>query len=91
MRKDYKDNLNNLSKEQLIFLIEKFYDSYYRIGNICVEESKNHIGTQEALNEVRESLYHIPSLYDIEFLKTYIDMEMGKISVEEYLKCIGLE
>lgn len=91
MIEEYKNNLNELSKDQLIYLIEKFYDSYHRIGNICVEESKMHISMEKAIEEIRKSLYPIPSLYDINFLKTYIDMEMGKISVEEYLRNIGLE
>lgn len=91
MLKEYKDNLMELSKEQLIYLIEKLYDSQKLISQTCIEESKLHIDTNEAINNIRGYIYHMPSMIDAVELKVFIDMKMGKISVEDYRKIIGID
>lgn len=50
------DNLNACSKEQLIFLIDKYYNSMCNISEICVSESKKHISSEKAVNKIREVL-----------------------------------
>ena len=91
MRKVQKEVLNELSKEQLIYLIEQFYHSQFRISEVCVEESKCHIDSDKAIDKIREYIYDMPSTYDATELKGYIDMKMEKISVKEYRKIIGLD
>ena len=86
-----KEALNQLSKEQLIYLIEQLDHSQFLIGEICVEVSKYHIDSDKAINKIRNYIYHIPSMYNITGLKAYINMKMGKISESEYRKTIGLE
>ena len=83
--------LNELSKEQLIYLIDKLCESQFLIGEICVGASKSHISCDEALNQIRKSLYTLPPMYDATNTGAYIDMQMGKISVSEYRKIIGLD
>ena len=91
MNKHDKQVLNELSKEQLIYLIEQLKHSQDLIGIVCVEESKWHISAERAVDKIRGYIYNMPSLYDATELKAYIDMELGKISVEEYRKVIGLD
>lgn len=86
-----KKMLSELSKEQLLYLIEEFSHSEYLIGDICVEASKWHISSNEALDKIRGHIYTIPSFQDATEFSAYIDMKMGKISVEEYRKVLGLE
>ena len=91
MTKHSKEVLNQLSKEQLIYLIEQLNHSQFMISEVCVDESKWHIKSKEAINKIRGYIYNIPSLYDVTELKAYIDMKTEKISVEEYRKIIGLD
>ena len=91
MTKYEKEILNQLSKEQLIYLIEQLNHSQFLIGEVCVDESKCHIDSNRAIDKIRGYLYNMPSMYNAFDLKAYIDMKMDKISVSEYLKIIGLE
>ena len=91
MTKHNKEVLNQLSKEQLIYLIEQLKHSQSMIGEACVDESKQHISSEIAVDKIREYIYDIPSLYDADKLKAYIDMKMEKITVEDYRKIIGLD
>jgi hypothetical protein len=91
MTRYYKETLNQLSKEQLIYLIEQLDHSQNLIGEVCVDESKMHIDSDRAVDKIRGYLYHMPSMYNVTNLKAYLDMKMGKISVSEYRKIIGLD
>ena len=42
MTEQIKEILNELSKEQLIYLIEQYYHSQFLIGEVCVEVAKQH-------------------------------------------------
>ena len=86
-----KEILNGLSKDQLIYLIEQFYHSQFLIGETCVGESKQHISSEQAVQKIRSYLYDIPNTYNIEHFKAQIDMKMGKITVDEYRKIVGLD
>ena len=91
MTDQLKEILNELSKDQLIYLIEKFYHSQFLISETCVDESKCHISSEKAINKIRSYLYDMPSTYNVDNFKALIDMKMGKITVEEYRKTLGLE
>ena len=86
-----KQVLLQLPQEHLIYLIDKLEHSLAIIGEICVEESKQHIDSAEAVDEIRNNIYHMPSLYKVEETKAFIDMKMGKITPTEYRKLIGLD
>ena len=81
--------LNELSKEQLIYLIEQLYHSQFLIGEVLVDESKWHIESDEAIGKIRKYMYNMPSMNDAAELKAYIDMKVGKITVAEYRKRMG--
>ena len=45
----------------------------------------------KAIDKIRKYLYEMPSLYDVEEVKIYLDMKMKKISIEEYRKKLGFD
>ena len=91
MTDQLKEILNELSKDQLIYLIEQFYHSQFLISETCVEESKQHISSEKAVQNIRKYLYDMPNTYNVDNLKAQIDLKMGKITVDEYRKTLGLE
>ena len=94
MLPDYiEENLNACSKEQLIFLINKYWNSTCNIGEICVDESKMHISSEKAMNKIREELRSLdfPFACNSEILLAFIDYKMGKIKMAEYRKRLGLD
>lgn len=94
MLPDYiEENLNACSKEQLIFLIDKYWSSMCYIGEVCVDESKMHISSERAINKIREELRSLdfPFSSDSERLSAFIDYKMGKIKMTEYRKRLGVE
>lgn len=88
MDKEQKRVLKALSKDQLIYLIEQYYNGMFMISEVCVEESKCHIKSDDAVDEIRNSIYILPGFYNEGNLKAYIDVCMGKITSEEYRKII---
>lgn len=91
MIKHEKEILNELSKEQLIYLIEQLVHSQNLISCVCVRESKWELDSDKAVDVIRSYLYRMPDLYDVKETKAFIDMKMEKISVEEYKKIIGFD
>ena len=86
-----KGILNQLSKDQLIYLIEQYYHSQFLISEICVDESKYHISSENAVQKIRSYLYNMPNTYNVDNFKAQIDLKMGKITVDEYRKILGLD
>ena len=86
-----KEILNELSKDQLIYFIEQYYHSQFLISEVCVEESKCHISSENAVQKIRSYLYDMPNIYNVDNFKAQIDMEMGKITVDECRKILGLD
>ena len=91
MTDQLKEILNELSKEQLIYLIEQYYHSQFLIGEVCVNESKCHISSENAVQKIRSYLYDMPDTYNVDNFKARIDLRMGKITVDEYRKIVGLD
>ena len=91
MTDQLKEILNELSKDQLIYLIEQYYHSQFLISETCVEESKQHISSEQAIQEIRNYLYDMPNTYNVDNFKAQIDLKMGKITVDEYRKILGLD
>ena len=91
MTDQFKEILNELSKDQLIYLIEQFYHSQFLIGEACVDESKQHISSENAVQKIRSYLYDMPITYNVEHFKAQIDLKMGKITVDECRKILGLD
>lgn len=88
-----EESLNVCSKEQLIFLIDKYWNSMCNIGEICVNESKMHISPEKAVNKIREELglLDLPFSSNSERFLAFIDYKMGKNNMSEYRKRLGLD
>lgn len=75
MTKHDKEVLQELSKEQLIYLIEQMKSSLCKIGEACVEESKGHRPPEKAIEDIRGYIFNMPSL-NAERAKIEIDLMM---------------
>lgn len=76
MTKHDKKVLQELSKEQLIYLIEQMKSSLCKIGEACVEESKGHRPPEKAIEDIRGYIFDMPSLVEAERAKREIDFMM---------------
>ena len=81
--------LYQLSKQQLIYLIEQLKHSQFLIGEVLVDESKQHIESHEAIEKIRSYMYDMPSMNNATELKHYIDLKTGIITPEGYRKFLG--
>lgn len=81
MNASYKENLNTLSKEQLLYLVERYHDSMRLISEICVEESKQHIESDRAVDKIRKEIYFTPCMYDSGLMREMIGRQMDIIAV----------
>lgn len=94
MLPDYiEENLNACSKEQLIFLIDNYWNGMCIISEVCVDESKMHISSERAINKIREELRSLdfPFSSDSKRLSAFIDYKMGKIKIIDYREILGLD
>lgn len=84
--------LNALTKEQLIFLIKQYQHMTFIISRICVDESKQHISSEQAIEKIRKELRNcnFPSYVSIEEFISLLDYKMGKITLDEYKERIGI-
>lgn len=78
----------DLSKEQLIFLLQRYQHSMFMIGEICVSASKQEISAEDALNEIRDNIADIPYMSSKEELSAWVDYMRGKMTSKEYRKII---
>lgn len=69
MTKHDKEVLQELSKEQLIYLIEQMKNSLCKIGEACVEESKGHRSSNDAVEDIRGYIFNMPSLVEVDRAK----------------------
>ena len=79
---------DELSKEQLIFLLQRYQHSMFMIGEICVSASKQEISPEDALEEIRDYIFDVPNISTTEELSTWTDYMCGKISSKEYRRII---
>ena len=92
MTQHTKELLNTLSKEQLIHIIGEMQRSLFLIGETCVDVSKGHVDSDNAIRDIRNYIYRLPSVSNAERFIADIGFDMGKITKEEYRKKIlGLE
>lgn len=69
----YRSNLLSLSKEDLIQIIAMYHSCYCKIGETCVEESKDNIDSNSAVERIRDYLKEVDfKFYDEEMLKRMI-------------------
>lgn len=72
-KKLYESTLLSLSKEELIQIIEMYHSCYSKIAETCVEESKDNIDSNSAVERIRDYLKEVDfKFYDEEMLKRMI-------------------
>lgn len=88
-----KKILNALTKEQLIFLINQYQHMEFLISEVCVNESKQHIPSEQAIEEIRKELRNcnLPFCTFTEEFISLLDYKMGKITLDEYEERIGID
>ena len=87
-----KKILNALTKEQLIFLINQYQHMEFIISEICVDESKQHIPSEQAVEKIRKELHNCNFRFFTstgEFI-SLLDYKMGKITRGEFKERIGI-
>ena len=90
----YEKILNALMKEQRIFLISQYQHMTFIILRICVDESKQHIPSEQAVEQIREELrnWDFSSFCtSIEEFISLLDYKMGKITLDEYKERVGID
>ena len=87
-----KKILNALTKEQLIFLINQYQHMEFIISEICVNESKQHIPFEQAIEKIRKELRNcnFPFSTSTEEFISLLDYKMGKITLDENKERIGI-
>ena len=66
----YESTLLSLSKEELIQIIAMYHSCYSKIGETCVEESKDNINSSAAVEKIRDYLNEVDfKFYDEEKLR----------------------
>ena len=83
-----REAYKNLSKDQLLYLISRYEDSMFYIGEICVSESKREIDSRTAIKHIRDNIFTVPKFYDNKNLVAWIDKECGVISQKQYDKIL---
>lgn len=72
-KKLYGSTLLLLSKEDLIQMIAIYRSCCFKIGSTCVEESKDNIDSNSAVERIRDYLKEVDfKFYDEEMLKRMI-------------------
>ncbi len=87
-----KKILNALTKEQLIFLINQYQHVEFLISEVCVNESKQHIPSEQTVEEIRKELHNcnFPFCTSTEEFISLLDYKMDKITLGEYKERIGI-
>lgn len=87
-----KKILNALTKEQLIFLINQYQHMTFIVSEICVNEDKRHISSEQAIEKIRKELRNcnFPSYVSIEVFISILDYKMGRIALDEHKERIGI-
>ena len=87
MREKIKTIFNNLTREELIFLLKRLIDSQNTIVYNIEEKEKNHISADAALANIKTSLVSYPS--DPKLLSLYIQLLRNEIPFRTFLERIG--
>lgn len=76
MRGYKKQMLKELTKEQLICLIDQLDRSQFLISEVCIDVSKWHISPEQGIDKIRGYLYQRPPFHNVEKLKEYLNLKM---------------
>lgn len=84
-----KENLDKLTKDDLIYLIREYDHTWFCIGEVLVDQSKQHINNEYAIDEIRDYLSELNGLNPrSNRLDLEIKLRKGEITPDEYRKIV---
>ena len=84
-----KENLDKLTKDDLIYLIREYDHTWACIGEVLIDQSKRHISDEYAIDEIRGYLSEINGLNPrSNRLDLEIKLRKGKITPDEYRRIV---
>lgn len=82
-----KENLDKLTKDDLIYLLREYDHTWFCIGEVLVDQSKQNINNEYAIDEIRG---YLSELNGLNLRSNRLDLEIklrkGEITPEEYRK-----
>ena len=82
MTEDRRKNLENLSKEQLLYLLEQYYDAHFHTSIAITSVDESEIAPAEGIEKIKE--YTAKAYFYL--LDDRIDFLRGVLTPEEYRK-----
>lgn len=80
-----KENLDKLTKDELIYIIGEYNHTYFCIGETLVDQSKQNISNDYAFEKIRGYLSEIDRINPRnDNLSLEIKLKKGEIAPEEY-------
>lgn len=84
-----KENLDKLTRDDLIYLLRRYDHTWSCIGEVLVDQSKQHISNEYAIDEIRCYLSEINELNPrSNRLDLEIKLRKGEITPDEYRKIV---
>ena len=84
-----KKNLKKLTRDDLIYLLREYDHTWFCIGEMLVDQSKQHISNEYAIDEIRGSLSELNGLNPRnDRLDLEIKLRKGEITQDEYRKIV---
>ena len=87
--KHVKENLDKLTRDDLIYLLRVYCHTWVCIGEVLVDQSKQHIGNEYAIDEIRGYLSELNGLNPRnDRLDLEIKLRKREITTDEYRKIV---
>lgn len=84
-----KENFDKLTRDDLIYLLREYDHTWSCIGETLVDQSKQHISNEYAIDEIRGSLSELNGLNPRnDRLNLEIKLRKGEITQDEYRKIV---
>lgn len=84
-----KENFDKLTRDDLIYLLREYDHTWFCIGETLVDQSKQHISNEYAIDEIRGSLSELNGLNPRnDRLDLEIKLRKGEITQDEYRKIV---
>ena len=87
--KHVKENLDKLTRDDLIYLLRIYKHAWVCIGEVLIDQSKQHISNEYAIDEIRGYLSELNGLNPRnDRLDLEIKLRKGEITTDEYRKIV---
>ena len=84
-----KENLDKLTKDDLIYLLREYDHTWFYIGEVLVDQNKQNISNEYAIDKIRCYLSKINGLNPrSNRLDLEIKLRKGEITPDEYRKIV---